>query len=173
MTLHNNFRRIVAATAIASVMAFGAGVALAQPGVGHHGPGAGAEMIGRLIAHARAELNLNTMQQAMFDANVADSKNLHLSARALHQKVKDAMQAELANPEPNLRAIAAMADSARNDAQTDRKKVREKWLQLYDTFTLDQKAVVRTLLQKKMAHAESFRQKMHERIQQRLGGTGG
>jgi stress-induced morphogen len=156
-------------------MVFGASVALAQPAAGPHGQGPGAEMIGRLIAHAKAELNLNTMQQSMFDAAVASSKGAHQSARASQQKVKDALKEELAKPEPNLnlRAVAAVADSARNDAQTLRTQVREKWLQLYDTFSTDQKAVVKTLLQNRMAHAESFRQKMMERIHERMGTTGG
>ena len=173
MTFHNNFRRIAAVAAVASAMVLGASAVLAQPAAGMHGQGPGADMIGRLIAHAKAQLSLNTMQQTLFDAAAADSKNLHQSGRALHQKVKDAMQAELAKPEPNLRAVAAIADSARNDARTLRTQVREKWLQLYDTFSPDQKAVVRTILQKRMAHAESFRQKMMERMHERIGATGG
>ena len=174
MTFHN-LRRIAALAAVASAMVFGVNVASAQPAAGMHGHGhgPGGDMIGPLIAHAKAQLNLNTMQQTLFDAAVADSKSAHQSARAQHQKVKDAVQAELAKPEPNLRAVAAIADSARNDAQTVRKQVREKWLQLYDTFSPEQKAVVRTLLQKRMAHAESFRQKMMERIHEKMGTTGG
>ena len=174
MTFQSNFRKIAGAAAIASGIAFGATAALAQPMVGHgHGPGAGPEMIGQLIAHAKAALNLNTMQQTMFDAAVVSSKNAHQSARASHQKVKDTMQAELAKPEPNLRAVAAAADAARADAQTLRKQVREQWLQLYDTFSTDQKAIVKTMLQKRMAHAESFRQKMMQRMHEKMGATGG
>lgn len=171
MTFHNSFRRIAATAAVVSAMVFGASVALAEPASGMHGQGPGADMIGRLIAHAKAQLNLNTLQQTLFDAAVADSKNARSSARALHQKVRDAMQAELATAEPNLRAVAAIADSVHNDALTLRHQVREKWLQLYDTFSAEQKAVVRTLLQKRMAHAESFRKKMMERMHERLGGT--
>jgi len=173
MTFHYNFLRIATGAAGVAAMIFGAGLALAQPAPGMHGPGPGAEMIGRLIAHAKAQLNLNTMQQTMFDAAVADSKAAHQAARALHQKVKDAMQAELAKPAPNLRAVAAVADAVHNDALTLRHQVRDKWLQLYDTFTPEQKALVRDMLQKKLAHAESFRQKMHDRILQHMGGSGG
>lgn len=172
MTFQTNIRKIAAVAAVASAMVLGAGVALAQPAAGMHGEGAGADMIGRLLAHAKAQLNLNTLQQTLFDAAVADSKAAHQAAHASHQKVKDAVQAELATPEPNLRALAAIADSARSDAQAQRKQVREKWLQLYDTFSADQKAVVKTLLQKRMAHAESFRQKMMERMHQHMGGSG-
>jgi Spy/CpxP family protein refolding chaperone len=172
MTFHKNFRRIAALAAVASAMVFGASVALAQPAAGMHGHGQGGDMIGPLIAHAKAQLNLNTMQQTLFDAAVADSKTAHQSARASHQKVKDAVQAELAKPNPNLRAVATIADSASNDAQTLRKQTREKWLQLYDTFSPDQKAVVSTILQKRMARAESFHQRMMERIRGNVSGAG-
>ena len=132
--------------------------------------GGGDDMFGPLIAHAKANLNLNTSQQTMFDAAVAQSKAAHEQGRALMQKVKDAMTAELAKTEPDLAAIAAGADDARAQGQALRKQVRAQWLNLYATFTPDQKAVVRDMLQKRMARMESFRQKMREHFQ---GGTAG
>ncbi len=51
-----------------------------------------------------------------------------------------------------------------------RKQVRTQWLNLYATFSPDQKAVIRDMLQKRMARMESFRQKMREHFQ---GGTAG
>jgi len=166
-------RRVIAATAAALAFAF-AGAASAQPfggPGGHGGPmGGGDDMFGPLIAHAKANLNLNTSQQTMFDAAVAQSKAAHEQGRALMQKVKDAMTAELAKTEPDLAAIAAAADDARAQGQALRKQVRAQWLNLYATFTPDQKAVVRDMLQKRMARMESFRQKMREHFQ---GGTAG
>jgi Spy/CpxP family protein refolding chaperone len=169
-------RRAIAATAAALAFAF-AGAASAQPfggpggHGGHGGPmGGGDEMFGPLIAHAKANLNLNTSQQTMFDAAVAQSKAAHDQGRALMQKVKDAMTAELAKTEPDLAAIAAAADDARAQGQALRKQVRTQWLNLYATFSPEQKAVVRDMLQKRMARMESFRQKMREHFQ---GGTAG
>ncbi len=124
-------------------------------------------MIGHLIAHAKGRLNLNTMQQGMFDTAVADSKAAREAGRALHEKVKATLQAELAKPEPDLAAVAAAADAAVDQGRDKRKAIRAEWLALYATFTVEQKAVVKDMLQKRLAHAESFRQKMRERMQDR------
>lgn len=177
MTHRYDFRRITATAALALTMALGAGAALAQPmggpHGGPHGPGAADEMIGRLIAHAQAQLNFNTLQQQMFNTAVADSKKLHTLTQPIRQKVRDVLQAELAKPEPDLAAVAAAADAAMDQARALRKPVRDEWLQLYATFTPEQKAVVRDLMQKRMARADSFRQRMIERMQQHMGGTNG
>ena len=172
MTFHTTFRTVAGAAAVAMAIAFGTGNALAQPAGGPHGPGGAGEMIGHLIAHAKAELNLNTMQQGMFDTAVAASKTAREAARALHQKVKDAVQAELAKAEPDLAAVAVAADAAAEQGRALRKPIREKWLALYATFSPEQKAVVREMMQKRMAHADSFRQKMRERMHQLFDGAG-
>ncbi|MEO8303358.1 MAG: periplasmic heavy metal sensor [Betaproteobacteria bacterium] len=177
MKLHDNLRRITVATAVASALTLGAGNALAQPvggphGPGHHGPGAPDQMIGQLIESAKAQLSLNTSQQAMFDAAVANSKAAHQSGQAIRQKVKDALTAELAKPEPDLAAVAAVADDAHLQGEAVRKSIRSQWLALYATFTPEQKAVVRDLLSKRLANAESFRQKMHDRAKGFMGGKG-
>ena len=84
MTFHRTFRTIAGIAAVAVAIGFGSAAALAQPAGGPHGPHGGHgpgmggpdEMIGHLIAHAKTKLNLNTMQQGMFDTAVADSKGL-------------------------------------------------------------------------------------------------
>ncbi len=173
MKLNRNLRTITVAGAVALAMTLGAGSALAQPMGGPHGPGSPDQMIGRLIGDAKAQLNLNTSQQLLFDAAVAHSKAAFESGRALRQKVKDAAQAQLANPAPDLAAIAAVADDAEQQGRALRASIRSEWLALYATFTPEQKAVVRDLLQKKMANAESFRAKMRERFQGHFGGKSG
>lgn len=177
MKLHDNLRRIAVAAAVASALTLGAGSALAQPvggphGPGPHGPGAPDQMIGHLIESAKVQLSLNTSQQAMFDTAVANSKTAHESGRAIHQKVKDALTAELAKPEPDLAAVAAVADDAHAQGEALRKSMRSQWLALYASFTPEQKAVVRDLLTTRMANAESFRQKMHDRVKGFMGGKG-
>ena len=168
-------RRTAAATAAALALAFG-GSAMAQPAAGtggfggHGGPHAammgqgGDEMIGQFIAKSKANLNLNTSQQVMFDATVAQTKAARESGRALHQKVKDALAAELAKAEPDLAAVAAVADGVQQQGVALRHQVRDSWLQLYATFSTEQKAVVRDMLQKHMARMESFRQRMKDHI---------
>jgi Spy/CpxP family protein refolding chaperone len=155
-------RRIAMAAAAALALGIG-GVALAQPGRHHHGGmGGGDEMIGRLIAHAKSQLNLNTSQQVQFDAAVAQSKAAFQTGRGSMQRVKDAMAVELAKPEPDLAAVAAIADDVRAQNQALRKQVRDQWLALYATFSPDQKAVVKQMIQNRMARAEHFREKMRQ-----------
>jgi Spy/CpxP family protein refolding chaperone len=173
-----------AATVAAGVLAlaFG-GAALAQPyggpwgggmhpmggpgGPGPHGmagPG-GAEMIGRIIQNAQSQLNLNTQQQGMFDAAVAQTKSAFQTGRTLHQQVRDALAAELAKPEPDYAAVAAVADGIHAQVQDLRKGVRSAWLALYATFSVEQKAVVKDMVQKRLARADAFRQRMQQRMQ--------
>ena len=173
MKLHRNLRTITMGAAAALAMTLGAGSALAQPVGGPHGPGSPDQMIGRLIEHAKAQLNLDTSQQLMFDAAVAHSKAAFESGRALRQKVKDAAQIQLAKPEPDLAAVAAVADEAEQQGRALRLSIRNDWLKLYAAFSPEQKAVVRDILQKKMGHAESFRERMHQRMQEHFGGKSG
>ncbi len=179
MTFQHTFRGIAGVAAIAMAMAFGSGAALAQLPGGGHGPGghgghgAADAMIGHLIAEAKAELKLNTMQQAMFDRAVANSKLARDKARPLHAKVRDTLQTELAKPEPNLAAVATAADAAMEEGRMARKAIRDEWLALYGQFSPEQKAVVRDLLQKRMSRGESFRQRMLERMHQFRDGAAG
>ena len=173
MTSHHNRRTIAMAAAAALAMTLGAGSALAQPTGGPHGPGSPDQMIGRLIEHAKAQLNLDTSQQLMFDTAVAHSKAAFESGRALRQKVRDAAQVQLAKPEPDLAAVAAVADDVEQQGRALRLSIRNDWLKLYAAFSPEQKAVVRDMLQKKMGHAESFRERMHQRMQEHFGGKSG
>lgn len=176
MTFHRTFRTIAGIAAVAVAIGLGSAAALAQPaGAAHgaHGMGGPDEMIGHLIAHAKAQLNLNTMQQGMFDTAVADSKAARQAGRALHEKVKATLQAELAKPEPDLAAVAAAADAAVDQGRDKRRAIRAEWLALYATFTVEQKAVVKDMLQKRLAHAESFREKMREHMQSMFNKSSG
>ena len=171
MTFNRTFRTIAGVAAVAVATAFGAGVAFAQPH-GHHGHGGGGDdvMIGQLIAHAKDKLSLNTMQQQQFDTAVAHSKAARDSGRALHDKVKATLDAELAKAEPDLAAIAAASDAAADQARAQRITIRNEWLALYATFSPAQKAVVKDGIQKHMARAEGFREKMKEHMRERGAG---
>ena len=163
-------RRIALAAAAALAFALG-GSALAQPGPGHHGPGMadGPEMLGRLIAHAKSQLNLNTSQQAQFDAAVAQSKTAWQTGRSNMQRVQDALAAELAKAEPDLGAVAAVADDVRAQNQTLHRQIRDQWLALYNTFSPDQKAVVKQMIQDRLTKMQQFRDKMRQRMLQNQG----
>jgi Spy/CpxP family protein refolding chaperone len=154
----------VAAIAAAALIAI-SGIAAAQPQARHHGPHGlhgGGDFVSA-IAGLKTELNLNTSQQAMWDNAVAAGKAARDNARAERQKIRAALDAELAKAEPDLAAVAAAADSARNAGATVHRQVRDAWLALYGTFTPEQKAVVKNALKDKLARMDAFRQKMRER----------
>jgi Spy/CpxP family protein refolding chaperone len=75
------------------------------------------------------------------------------------------MSAELAKAEPDLAAMAALADSMHATNQSLRQGVRTQWLQIYATFSPEQKAVVRDALSKQMARMESIGARMREHMQ--------
>ena len=179
MTFHDKLRSMTVVIASALAMTLGATATLAQqpagtpPGPQWHGPGHGepVDMIGGLMMHAKTQLNLNTSQQQMFDAAVASTKAAMQTGTTLHQSVKDALTAELAKTEPDLAAVAAASDNAKAQGDTLRKQLRAQWLALYATFTPDQKAVVKGLIQQRMAQAEALHTEMVQRRQRRAAGT--
>ena len=150
----------LAAVAAAALIGI-SGVAAAQLHHGHGGQGGGDFLMG--IAALKGQLNLNTSQQTMWDNAVAAGKAARDSARASHQKVHDTLTAELAKAEPDLAAVAAATDAARDSAATQHRQVRDAWLNLYATFTPDQKTVVKNALQQRLTRMEQFREKMRQR----------
>ena len=163
------YRNALAVSAAALAFALAAAPASAQPG--HHpGPADGSfgDHLGHIIQNAQTQLNLNTSQQQMFANNVAATKAAFATGQAQRQAVKDALAAELAKDEPDLAAVAAAADSAQQQGIALRHQVRDGWLALYATFTPDQKAVVKGIIQQHLARMQSF----HERMMQHFS-TGG
>ncbi len=157
----------LAALAATAVLALTGAVAMAQPGhgAGHpHGAPGGME-IEHVLGSVKGQLNLNTSQQIMWDNAVAQTKSAHETGRANMQKVHEAMKAELAKPEPDLAGVAAAADSTQASNQALRKDVRNQWLQVYATFSPEQKAVVRDALAKQVARMEAMGAKMREHMQ--------
>lgn len=174
-------RRIALAATAALALSLAASAGSAQPGGGaiHGGPGmhgmhgGGFElMLPRMLERAKESLNLNTAQQTMWDSVVAQGKAAREAGRANRRTVKDALKAELAKAEPDLAAVAAAADGVEQQNRALRRQVRDQWLALYATFSPEQKSVVRDLLQRKVARAESFHQRMRERIRQNFGPSG-
>ena len=151
----------IAADAAAALIGV-TGIAAAQPHHGRGGHAGGGDFV-MGIAALKGQLNLNTSQQAMWDNAVAAGKAARDDARANRQKMHDALAAELAKPEPDLAALATAADAAQSANATVHRQVRDAWLNLYSTFTPEQKAVVKGALQQKMARLAQFREKMRQR----------
>jgi Spy/CpxP family protein refolding chaperone len=158
--MNTRFNSRLTIVAAAAIVTLAGGVALAQPAHRGHGPG---DDFTSAIAALKGQLNLNTSQQTMWDNAVAQSKAARETGRANFGKVKTAMDAELAKAEPDLAAVATVADDVQASNSALRKQVRNAWLAIYATFTPDQKAIVRDSLKQRVAKMESFRQKMQER----------
>lgn len=154
----NRLASRVAAVAAAALIGI-SGVAAAEPLHGRHG---GGDFVS-VIAALKSQLNLNTSQQGMWDNAVASSQAARDNARASRQKMRDALTAELAKAEPDLAAVAAASDAAQDAASASRRQVRAAWLNLYGTFTPEQKTVVKNALQEKLARMDQFREKMRQR----------
>ena len=167
MSNHTLLRRTRQAALASALFVALAGVASADPGPrgGMHGPGGphGAS-IEAAIAHVKDKLALNADQQQLFDSAVAQNRAARVAGRPEMTRVRDAMKAELAKPEPDLAAVAAIADAARGTGQAERLKVRDTWLNLYGTFTVAQKQVVRDHLLQRLARHEAWREKARARF---------
>ncbi len=157
----------------AALLALGAHTALAGPGggPGRHGPGPGFALEG-VLASVKAQLNLDTSQQARWDAAVAAATGARGTGRANMDKVHEALTAELARAEPDFAAVATIADAAQASNQALRKDVRDQWLALYATFTPAQKAVVRDAVKARVERMQSMREKFRERMPSRGPGAG-
>ncbi|HZQ62460.1 MAG TPA: periplasmic heavy metal sensor [Casimicrobiaceae bacterium] len=153
--------RRLAVAAAALTLGIGS-VALAQP----IGPGAGdpGDMVARMLQHAKARLNLDSSQQVAWGNAVAASKAAHDVIRANRQRVHDALQAELAKPQPDLGAVAALADDIAQQNRTQHINARNQWLTLYGALSPDQKTIVRDGIAQRLARLDAFRARMRERF---------
>jgi len=155
------------ATAAATFTLVFTAAASAQPA-----PGTGADpgaMIERMLQHAKAKLNLDSSQQVAWDNAVAASKAAHQAMRANRQKVNDALQAELAKPQPDLASVAALADEVAQQNRGQHVGARNQWLTLYAMLSPDQKTIVRDGIASRMARLEAFRDRMRGRMQGQPG----
>jgi len=140
-------------------------LANAQP-AGHMG--GGADLFSHAITQAKDKLALTPDQQTAWDSAVAHMRAARQNGHTGMQQLHSAMTAELAKPEPNLAAVAALADDVEQQNRAARKQVRDEWLALYATFSPTQKGVVRDVLAQRLARMGA----MHERMQQHFHGQG-
>ena len=142
-------KRIFFSALLAAILGGIGPYAVAQP---MHG-GNPLEMLGKV----KSELNLNTSQQQHWDAVMAQTKAAHDAARASHEQLKNAMQAELAKAEPDFAALATLADNVREQNASLHKQTRNAWLALYATFTPEQKATARDAIKSRIERMQQRR----------------
>ncbi len=163
----------LAALAATAILALTGVAAMAQPtgtagswhGHGHGngpGPGMGIEQV---LASLKDQLNLDTSQQQSWGNAVAETKRVHALGRENMQRIHAAMATELAKAEPDLAAVASVADSVHADNQALRRGVRNQWLQVYAILSPGQKAIVRDALKDRMARMETMGARMREHLQ--------
>lgn len=158
-------RRALAASVLGAGL-FATALALpaaAQRGGHHHGHGHGDQLFAR-IADARAQLNLDASQQALWDSAVAAGKAAREAGRERRHSIRQVVTEEAAKTTPDLARIAATTDKVRESNTTGRHAVRDQWLKLYATFRPDQVAVVRTMLNDRLERMDSFRDRMKKRF---------
>ncbi|MEO8133449.1 MAG: periplasmic heavy metal sensor [Betaproteobacteria bacterium] len=150
-----------ATRSVAVALVFCAGLS-ALPAAAERG-GGGDHLIQAITAF-KAQLNLNTSQQALWDAAVAASRATREAAMQRRQSVKPVVTEELASADPNLTRIAAAVDQAQDANTAARRQVRNQWLAVYNTFSPEQKAVVKSAIERRMSRMENFRERMQERF---------
>jgi Spy/CpxP family protein refolding chaperone len=119
---------------------------------------------GPRIERLAAELKLSAEQRAQWDAQVQKSKSLFEAMKKARADMHQTIKAELAKAEPDLAALAAKADEARDKGRSAHRELRDGWLKLYAGFSAEQKAVVKKRI---LAHIERFdrmRDRMHDRM---------
>jgi hypothetical protein len=113
-------------------------------------------------AQAKEKLNLNPAQQAQWDVAQQQTRAARDTMKQAHQQLKQATEAELAKPEPDLAALAAVADNAQANNQQARHAARAEWLKLYASLDSTQKATVRDYMLKGIERMQAFRARVRE-----------
>jgi len=145
---------------ISLILGLAAGLGLAVPAMSAPDGAFGHGLMG--LQRIKDQLNLTTSQQVQWDAAMAQAKSARDAMRQSHLQLRQALQAELAKAEPDLAAVAALHDSLQPANVAARQQARNAWLQLYSTFSLEQKTVVKNALMTKLQRMERFREHMRD-----------
>ena len=121
----------------------------------------GGDPLMRAMWQAKSQLNLNTSQQAQWDAAVALAKSAHAQEKTLHQSVKATSDAELAKSSPDLQALSTAADDAQAKGLALHQSVRNAFLNVYASLSPDQQAMVANALRSDAAERQA-RLQAHE-----------
>jgi protein CpxP len=156
--------RLVKLSMLAAAVVF-AGGALQAVAHGHRadGPDFAMARLGKL----HDQLKLTPEQEGLWRQAEEKTRETAKQMRASRDKVRDALKQELAKSEPDLAAVASIADQAQEDRLKARHEVRDLWLKLYAGLSPQQKAVAADFLRDRLARAEHFREKIKERYKEK------
>lgn len=123
-----------------------------------HGPGMGPG-IGFFSKAIHDRLQLSPDQEARWQAIQAEAKNLRVQRRQGFQQLRQLLHTELAHPEPDLARVAQFKDQMEDRNLQAARALQSKMLDLYATMNPGQKAIVKEVIQTRLA-------KMHQRMQE-------
>jgi hypothetical protein len=171
MISHKSLRTLGAASmALALVLGGGVTAALADTpdtaAAAHPHAMRGGDPLMHAMWKAKAQLNLNTSQQAQWDAAVALAKSAHSQEKTLHQGVKATSDSELAKTSPDLQTVAAASDDAQAKGLALHQSVRNAFLNVYANLSQDQQAMVANALRSDIAERQARMQAHHATTQQ-------
>jgi Spy/CpxP family protein refolding chaperone len=106
------------------------------------------------------KLKLTPDQRAQWDALMQKSKAQFEAMRKTRHEMHEAMKAEFAKPEPDLAALAAKGDAARERGMAAHRELRDGWLRLYATMSPEQKGVVKHAILHHMKKMHHMRERM-------------
>lgn len=96
-----------------------------------------------ILNDVHTRIQLTAAQQERWRAVVAQTRAAHEAIRANVAQLKSATETQLSLKEPDLASLAATSDRLQAQNIAVRMKARAAWLDLYDSFSADQKNLVR------------------------------
>lgn len=124
--------------------------------------GHGQDAMDGMFAKLHDQLQLNTEQEQAWQTIQAQSRALRQERKAGFTAIRQAMQQELAKPEPDLARIAQLRDQYREKNMQAEKALEQQKLSLYAGMTSQQKNLVGQALRARMAKMEQ-RMAAHKR----------
>ena len=142
----------------AAVLSMGLlGIAQAQ-GHGHGGAHGGMGIMGGIFnPEAQAKLQLTSEQAQQLEGIRARMKELRQGMRQEGQQFRQAMQAEMAKPAPDLAHLAQLREQMFNKRHQGMQAIQNDALALYAGMSPQQKGVVKQLMQERMARWDDKR----------------
>ncbi|SDG61713.1 Spy/CpxP family protein refolding chaperone [Propionivibrio dicarboxylicus] len=114
-----------------------------SPGMQMHGMHAGFAHGGRAMQRLHDDLKLDAAQEAAWQDAEKFAKDSFANGRDAFRKQHEEIQAALAQPGADLRAIVKRMDDLKAEGQKQRTAVRDRWLAVYDKLNPEQKEKAR------------------------------
>ena len=108
----------------------------------------------RRLDTLHSQLNLDASQESLWKAAQELSEASRQEMQGNHHEQRDKLRKVLDSQSPDLRALAADMDKARDARQQKQKTVREAWLRFYDTLNPEQKQKASRFLLAQVAMAD-------------------